>query len=346
MSRLIPALVLAVSLVSCAEPSLPSDPTLHFDRHVKIVPSRVVDSEKLGLLYPAYLFLFNGWIVTQDFATARSQVCFVSRDYSCVHRAIDVGRGPDEMSEAGRLGVDDDGVYLYDNNFGRMFSLDVCDSSLAIVSRDDFHNYGGTPVTFDHGHVLQSPFTDSLMMRLSDNEGTIISGIPYPHDDVLDGYDFLSLNSLYCNSVIALSPDRSHFAVAPSETGMYIFGSINGLNLNVSRTLNYYSVTLTKNRYGDNFLVPNQHSRINAVYAMATNSHVAFLFSGNPNSRVDLVGRDILVYKWDGTPVVHLISDSDLKSICYDPSSHRIIAIGYTPDPSFLEFSLPDGISL
>ena len=334
--------IMTTALASCNVTRAPQNPTEDFDEEIRIKPEKIIDSESLGILFPAYLHLHDGWIVTQDFAKGAKQICFVSMGYDKVIRGIDVGRGPDEMSAAGRLGADDDGVYLYDNNMHRVFTLEICDDTLRITDKRDFDNYGGTPVTYDRNHVLQTTFTDSLLMKLSANDGEVISCIDYPKKDGLDGYNHLGKNSIYCNSTIAVSPDRKHFAIAPFHIGLYIFGDIENERLHTSQERHYYDMKIADSRYESDFIVPSHDSKINSFYSFGTERHAVFLYSGDPNSKNPFSGKDILIFGWDGEPVAHLKSEYDLNSICYDESRKIIIAIGFAPEPSILEFDMKD----
>lgn len=53
-----------------------------------------------------------------------------------------------------------------------------------------------------------------------------------------------------------------------------------------------------------------------------------------------ILANHILVFTWDGEPVVEYETDVDLKNFCVSDSDDILYAIAYTPDPQLVSFVL------
>lgn len=83
------------------------------------------------------------------------------------------------------------------------------------------------------------------------------------------------------------------------------------------------------------------------VDAYTTEKYIYLLYSGRVSRNSDLesiersiLSNHILVFTWDGEPVVEYETDVDLKNFCVSDSDDILYAIAYTPDPQLVSFVL------
>lgn len=83
------------------------------------------------------------------------------------------------------------------------------------------------------------------------------------------------------------------------------------------------------------------------VDAYTTEKYIYLLYSGRVSQNSDLesiersiLSNHILVFTWDGEPVVEYETDVDLKNFCVSDSDDILYAIAYTPDPQLVSFVL------
>lgn len=66
-----------------------------------------------------------------------------------------------------------------------------------------------------------------------------------------------------------------------------------------------------------------------------TDKYIYALYNGKNSVENEYFARDILVFNWDGTPKIRLLSDLYLKCLCIDEKAKEIFAVGYDQERSF-----------
>ncbi len=95
------------------------------------------------------------------------------------------------------------------------------------------------------------------------------------------------------------------------------------------------------------FAAVARNNREGYVDVDATFQNIYLLYSGRSvadpdietNEQASLSNR-ILVYDWDGNPVMQYETDVDLTSICVNESKNIIYAVSFNPDPEIVLFKL------
>lgn len=66
-----------------------------------------------------------------------------------------------------------------------------------------------------------------------------------------------------------------------------------------------------------------------------TDKYIYALYNGKTNAENEYFAKDILVFNWDGTPKIRLLSDIYLKCLCVDERAKEIFAIGFNHERGF-----------
>lgn len=66
-----------------------------------------------------------------------------------------------------------------------------------------------------------------------------------------------------------------------------------------------------------------------------TDQYIYALYNGKNSVENQYFARDILVFNWDGTPKIKLLSDLYLKCFCIDEKAKEIFAVAYDQESSF-----------
>ncbi len=66
-----------------------------------------------------------------------------------------------------------------------------------------------------------------------------------------------------------------------------------------------------------------------------TDKYIYALYNGKNNAENEYFAKGILVFNWDGTPKIKLLSDIYLKCLCVDEKAKEIFAVGFNQEKSF-----------
>ncbi len=88
----------------------------------------------------------------------------------------------------------------------------------------------------------------------------------------------------------------------------------------------------------------SRDSPLNYLSATCSEDYVYMLYSGKnfqQNTLASFSGNVIYVYTWNGDKIAMMKSDKMLKNICLSEDGQLMYAIAYNPDPSLVQFALP-----
>lgn len=147
------------------------------------------------------------------------------------------------------------------------------------------------------------------------------------------------------NTCVANSPDATKFAYGVCYSEQYGFGRIEHDSLLIDKGYVYSDMKILD--IIDGYILPADDSRANATDAIGTDNHAVFLYSGaGYESDETSIGKDVLVYSWNGTPVVRLVLDKKVNSIAYDKDRKKLLCLSHIPESLYIEYDLNGIIDL
>ena len=225
--------------------------------------------------------------------------------------------------------------------------LDVQNDSLEVVRVDPFNCiYGNGICLLRNNKALINKLDTAGFLNIVDyKRGRVLSSTPFPENTVLSGFDEQVQRSIYMNTFVTTSPDATKFAYGVCYSEQYGFGRIEHDSLLIDKEYVYSDMKILD--IIDGYILPADDSRANATDAIGTDNFAVFLYSGAGYASDDVgVGKDVLVYSWDGTPVVHLVLDKKVNSIAYDKDRKKLLCLSHIPESLYIEYDLNGIIDL
>lgn len=269
----------------------------------------------------------------------------VNLNDNSITKLLPVGNGPGEFVRIGIAQKTSDSTFLFqDSNSAQLYEMNIITGELKkeydyasnrfmkIVKMNDY--YIGTGV-FNEGMFAVSSKNDSAH---------------YVHHYPEDNID---------NSKTASKAMAYQGRLLPNESLQRIlFCSIRFSYFEIFQ-FDHYKVSSVKKSYIGEFdytISPDENmvfaavaknNREGYVDASTTSENIYLLYSGRSvadpdietNEQASLSNR-ILVYDWDGNPVIQYETDVDLTSICVNESKNIIYAVSFNPDPEIVVFEL------
>lgn len=349
--HIVAALLLISALIQgCREDERKlTTPLAHFDKTVELTVSKTIDFEALDILKPRDITINSKYLLIRDFGASEGRFCALDVRTGKVYRELNIGQGPDDVTSSARPFVTNDTLLVADSNQGKILLVDVVDDRLVVVGRKPFTARGGFGRCFLSGNkALMVTSFDSLLIKLTTVDGRIISSLGYPTEGVLSAYPYNLQNTIYLNSIVAVSPDESKFSLASMSNSLYCFGRIEGDALVLERQILYPDMQVRIREVanvGYDILLPEHESPANVIDGFGTKNHVAYLYCGKEMGKSQ-TAQTILVYDWSGKPVMALNAKEGLSNILYDSKRNVIVGIAKTPEAIYVEYSLEGIIEL
>ncbi len=331
-------LLLLLFITACA-PKLPELPPEHFERTHDITPCLTIDLEDYDIYKPYNVLRYNNWYVFDD-QEEKYRVKFLSLDRTKTLRGISEGNGPFEVVGYIELFLVGDSLYIDDYNHRKMIGVNIIGDSLTFFLKSYVDDNFNPFVVVDGDRFIESAYpTHPYLFRLIDFNAHVYSVAPIPPDGVISDMGEKSQFSLYLNTLLTISPDKRKFAWGARHFPYYGFGRILDDSLYADNYL-FYSKFEVGSVY-DDLVIPKNESIINVLAAVSSDSYVAFLYSDNQYKDAAIFsGNIILVYDWNGEPVLKLSTKERLRTIFYDRDRKRLIGVTEMPQGLLVEYDM------
>lgn len=335
-------IISSLFLLACGESKLPQFPPEHFSKSREITSCFTLDLEKFDILKPYTVFRYNNWYVFDD-RDFDAHLKLLSIDQTKVLKGIPEGNGPFEVVGAYEIWCLGDSLVINDYNHRKMLGVDVIEDSLVCrlipYANNSFHAYfavnGNRFVECAHP-------SHPYFCRLKDYQNNIYSVLPMPSDGYISELPQMNQFSLYLNTLFAFSPDKTKYAWAVRHFPYYSFGRIVADSLYVDRSLFYDKVKIG-NIDDDGIAIPSNDNSINVLSATSSDLYAIFLYSDNVYAdAIKFSGNTILLYSWDGEPVLKLLVKERLLFITYDIERKRLIGLTEEPQGLLVEYDMSD----
>jgi hypothetical protein len=303
----------------------------------EIVDFRVVDSLLvINETFNDYIFkifnLNNGKLITQN---------------------IKKGKGPDEMISARAFGYyKNDIIVSYIENQKKMIYISLKD----MLNQHNHFMKVKEVAKGDSAFIFKCyPINDNLVMctgvfdkgrycMVDFESGNWSVKYDYPYD-VLHKNEGNDIKAFAFQGEISVKPDFSKFAFATSSSGNLEFFNIENNDFNKFFEKSFYLPEYKgfKGR-GAASLKSNKNGFISIA---SSNKYVYILYSGRSKMEYgnqSYCANNILVYDWEGSPILNLKVDNLLRDMTLDLNNHKIY--GYCIDnengePKIVKYDLP-----
>lgn len=342
-------LFICSTLISCTKHQLPNDPREHFSKSIYLKPTKIIELEKYDILTPVKVVMYKDWYVFRERSNMNNNcVKFLSTDFSKMIMGVNQGNGP--LDVVGRFGLEviEDSLYAIDFNHRKLLTLDVCNDSVSISVKSLNCHVGTTALPIDKEHYLGYAAQDSCMYKLTSLEGKIYSEIDYVPNTSLSEFEYQAQNSVYLNTNFAKSPNSKKFAFGVLNATMFGFGEI--INNDSLKLNTFYEYSPMKIANAASYQNDIYSSRIslkndnitNVVSCVGTDDNVVFAYSGFPINDMEHFGSCLLIYDWDGNPIVRAEIDDNITNLFYDVKKDLLIALSFVPEARLVVYDMKD----
>ena len=168
----------------------------------------------------------------------------------------------------------------------------------------------------------------------------------YPKDNISD--DKMAYKAMAYQGKLLINEEKNSILFSSYKHPYFeIFKIINQdlISIKKSYTGNYkYEIPTDESMFFAHQYEDNTEGYIDAY---ATNKRIYLLYSGRSIKDIDVethekasLSNTILVYDWEGCPIIRYNTDIDLKKICVNDAENIIYAIAYDPNPEIVFFKL------
>lgn len=334
-------IISSLFLLACGESKLPQFPPEHFSKSREITSCFTLDLEKFDILKPYTVFRYNNWYVFDD-RDFDAHLKLLSIDQTKVLKGIPEGNGPFEVVGYFNIMNQDGSILVDDVNHRRMIGVDIISDSLAFINIPYLDSSFAHHYPFGCGKFLELPsYGHTSFIRLRGNGKTVYSSLPMPPDGIISEMNAVNKYSIYLNTKVAVSPDKSKYAWGVNSFPYYGFGRIIDDSLYADKY--YFYSTLTIGKIWEDLVMPDNEQRINVLAATSSDKYAIFLYSDNIYKDAGkFSGNTILLYSWDGEPILKLLVKERLLFITYDIERKRLIGLTEEPQGLLVEYDMSD----
>lgn len=309
--------------------------------------SRPLDIPSEDILNPLYLASAGDYLISANFRTEKAIRIYDLTTARPINDLIHVGRGPNEILNISSMSYADDRLTVYSGNSGSVLTVpygELHDSVPEITVSDAIEACSRVlPLAYDQ-YLLEG--CADAHLKLVDRNGDPLSVFDaYPDDGEsrLPGD-----NRLIWQGHLVGSSDGKKFAFAASAGTIFRFGKVQD-NGSVDKTKEYVlalpEYTLDSDPSKERYSVIWDESCLAGTLSMAAGSDHCFLLHDPDKLTIDREWRmsTVLVFDWEGNPVVKFHLDKPLEAISYNERENTLIGLtsNERSEPQFVSYRLP-----
>lgn len=260
-------------------------------------------------------------------------------------KLLPVGNGPGEFVNIGMSQKTSDSSFLFqDSNSAQLYEMNIIKDDLK--KEHDYASNRFMKIVKMNDYYIGTGVFNEGMFAVSNNNDSVHYVHHYPEDNI-------------DNSKTASKAMAYQGRLLSNETLQRIlFCSIRFPYFEIFQFDDYKVSSVKKSYIGefDYTISPDENmvfaavaknNREGYVDACSTSKYIYLLYSGRSiidahietNEQASL-SNQILVYDWDGNPVIQYDTDVDLTTICVNKSENIIYGVSFNPDPEIVFFEL------
>ena len=262
-----------------------------------------------------------------------------------VSHFIPIGNGVNEFVNINVTQTKTDSTFLFqDMNSANIYHMNAISGEII-----DFFNYGNyrcMNVLNMNNHYISTGLFKEGMFAIWNNDVFLNYVYKYPKDNFDD--DKMLYKAMAYQVKIVVNERLNRILFCSSKFSYFeIFQLFDGDLQSIKKEYRgKYKYDISND---ENFVYahPFEDNIEGFIDACSTDEYIYILYSGrsiedpaiNTHEQACL-SNQILVYDWDGNPIVKYTSDIDLKYICVNDNGKIIYSIAYDPDPVLVYFYL------
>jgi len=323
---------------------------LEFDNTVNLKSANTnIESSDLGEV--VNMLICDSILIVNEMFTENIFKLFDLKTGRIVANCISKGRGPNEMLGPGIITRYKDDIFsTYPNNMQQLIYISAYD---LVKGENKFRQVDKLSIP---GALKTYPINDSVTISTgifehgryclhNKHSKTTVLKFDYPTDKEHKKESKIALGLAY-QGLITVKPDQTRFAFAASSSGNFEIYKLL-LDKDFERVVqkNYF---LPKYANDNNkSVVFLKNSKEGFMSIASTGEHVYVVYSGRSREEygTNTYNSDnILVYDWDGRPIVRFKLDRDIKNMALDEDGMKIFGYSINPvsgEPEIISYELP-----
>lgn len=335
--------------ISCSKKS--TDPVFsEFSKLVNLNSKNTkIESSNLGEVVD--MLINDSILVINEMFTENIFKLFSLKTGRMISNCISKGRGPNELLGPGIITHYKGDVFsTYPNNMQKLIYISVGD---LVKGKNEFRRIDKLNIP---GALKIYPVNDSVTISTGIFENgryclynryskASVIKFDYPYDKDHKNESKIALGLAY-QGTITIRPDRTRFAFAANSAGNFeIYKILDNDFERVSQKIHFLPKYLNDNNKSAVFL---KNSKDGFISIASTREYIYVVYSGRSREDYGMDtynGDNILVYDWDGHPILRFKLDRAIKNMALDESGRKIFAYSINPvsgEPEIITYELPN----
>lgn len=347
-------MALTMSSVSCCSPTADGDPVLSgFEVSVGLSPTDSVDLEKFGILMPESVAKYGDWFAIKRHGGEHT-VMLVNPAVGEVVPCFRKGRGPGEVLNLGSVQIYDGRLCVYDISQSRSYALDIAASvrahSQQLVDEGIYPEIADATLLrpfvlygYEYGIMMTGLFSDETWYISVKEDGTPNGKVGQVEYEGTEDMTPVGKSAFHLSSSFSVRPDGRKGVCAMSVGGAFSIFDTDTSEISESVRKIYYPPLLSSSK-DDRVVSPSYDpaNRRGFCGVCSDNTHIYLLYSGKRSgdrTSPSYQCGHLLVYDWDGNPVVHYELAEEINSVCMEGKS--IYGVSSHPSGRLYRYDIP-----
>lgn len=336
-------ILMIIFIISCKNFQSPAE---KFNETVEIIHTALINDDDIVFTGGEMLYMDKINTLIINSIMTDSLLISIDMDNNRISRLIPVGNGPGEFIHINLCQTISDSIILFqDMNSAVLYQLNVF--SREIKKYFAYKESAYMKVVKMKSNYFATGVFNEGMFAVWNNDIFQNYQLLYPKDKT-DDKQTASKAMAYQGKLLANeSLQRLLFCAAKFsyfEIFKYEKDALSSIKKSYQGEYNYVTPSDGDSRI---FAYPLENNREGYIDACATNDRIYLLYSGRSiedsgieNHERACLSNLILVFDWEGNPIVRYKTDVDLLKMCVDERNNIIYAISFNPDPELVSFKL------
>ncbi len=304
--------------------------------------------EDLFVPYPVSMFVTDSLIVIQDYQGGKAFFYALDRFKGVPIRTFaNKGRGNEEVLSTSinyLLSDANDTVWVYDDTRKRLMEFNIKGRDVVLNDKQsimDLEKYSKGWIK-DVYNIKDDIFFSMGCSGIFDNNRFLISKgeqnfacVENPNmDKYLSEKDKLS-DLFYGPSYFKVNKKNEKAAFGTYKGGLFQIFDLSKLPQKIVTDTTLLLCVPFEGTYDQ------REIRFGFEDIFVTDKYIYTLYNGKNSVENNYFAKDILIFNWDGTPKIKLLSDIYLKCLCVDEKTKEIFAVGFNQERSFFLVKAP-----
>lgn len=332
-----------LTIISCKDNVTTPDkfPKIKEIKHTKLF----IEQEPIFIGGKMLYFSSDSSLVIQNF-DADSLLLILNLKNKNITSYIPLGNGPNEFTRIDISQKISDSTFLFqDTNSAQLYEMNIITGE--IKKGYGFEDSRYLEVVKMKDNYIATGIFDEGMFAIRNNKDSVYYLHKYPNDKIDDSKT--QAKALAYQGKLLANESNERFIFCSTQFSYFEIFQYNENTINSIKKsyIGEYDYVVSPDHSSRVFAHPYENNREGYIDAYITDKRIYLLYSGRSIGDTNITTHEkaslaniILVYDWDGNPLVQYVSDVDLERICVNISENIIYAISYNPDPEIVFFEL------